>query len=84
MKITVRFPSMLHSVAGRERIVDAEVNNLGALLAALDRLVPGISEKLADPIYNYAVNDELLLHGVQNHTVHDGDIVEIVPTISGG
>ena len=84
MEITVRFPSMLHSVAGRAQIVREPVSDVGGLLDVLARLFPGLGDKLADPIYNYAVNDELLLHGVQRHPLRDGDVVEIVPTISGG
>jgi molybdopterin converting factor small subunit len=30
------------------------------------------------------VNDEMLLHSVDRHPVKDGDVVEIVPAISGG
>jgi molybdopterin converting factor small subunit len=82
--VTVRFPAMLHARAGRELAIDEPVSDLGALLEVLDRYVPGLSLELADPIYNFAVNDAMLLHGVRTHSLHDGDIVEIVPTISGG
>lgn len=82
--ITVRFPSMLHARAGREVTVIERVSDLGALLDMLDRRIPGLARELADPIYNFAVNDEMLLHGVRTHALKDGDIVEIVPTISGG
>jgi hypothetical protein len=30
------------------------------------------------------VNDEMLLHDVDRHPLKDGDLVEIVPAISGG
>lgn len=82
--ILVRFPSMLHARAGRELVVDEPLSDLGALLDALERLVPGLGRELADPIYNLAVNDEMLLHGVRRHPLKSGDVVEIVPTISGG
>jgi molybdopterin converting factor small subunit len=82
--VTVRFPSMLHLKAGREATIDETVTDLGALLDLLDRRFPGLARELADPIYNVAVNDEMLLHGVRRHQLRDGDIVEIVPTISGG
>jgi molybdopterin converting factor small subunit len=82
--VTVRFPSLLHARAGRELVIDEPVSDLGALLDVLDRRVPGLSRELADPIYNFAVNDAMLLHGVRAHPLNDGDIVEIVPTISGG
>lgn len=82
--VTVRFPSMLHARAGRELTFDEPLFDLGALLDALDRRVPGLARELADPIYNFAVNDEMLLYGVRMHPLKDGDVVEIVPTISGG
>ena len=82
--ITVRFPAMLQARAGRELTVDEPVSDLGQLLDLLDRRVPGLARDLADPIYNMAVNDEMLLHGVRAHPLKDGDVVEIVPTISGG
>jgi molybdopterin converting factor small subunit len=75
---------MLHARAGRELTFDETPSDLGRLLDALDRRVPGLARHLADPIYNFAVNDEMLLHGVRSHPLHDGDVVEVVPTISGG
>ncbi len=82
--IAVHFPSMLHGLAGHELTVDEPVADLGALLDALEQKVPGLARDLADPIYNFAVNDEMLLHGVREHPLNDGDVVEVVPTISGG
>jgi molybdopterin converting factor small subunit len=84
MSIVVHFPAMLHPVAGRELRVDEPVANVGELLAALERLVPGLGAQLADPVYNVAVNDDMLLHGVNAQPLRDGDIVEIIPTIAGG
>ena len=84
MAVIVRFPAMLHAVAGPEVVIDEPVDDIAAALAALERKVPGITRQLADPIYNLAVNDEMLLHGVRRHPLKDGDIVEVVPTISGG
>ena len=84
MAITVRFPAMLQPTAGTEVVIDESVGDVAALLLALDRKIPGISAELADPIFNFAVNDEMLLHGVRKHPLNDGDVVEIVPTISGG
>lgn len=84
MAVIVRFPAMLHSVAGPEVVIDEAVDDIAAVLAALERKFPGISRQLADPIYNLAVNDEMLLHSVRRHPLRDGDVVEIVPTISGG
>ena len=75
---------MLQARAGRELTIDEHLSDLGALLDALERRIPGLARDLADPIYNFAVNDEMLLHAVRAHPLNDGDVVEIVPTISGG
>jgi aldehyde:ferredoxin oxidoreductase len=82
--ITVRFPSMLHARAGQQLAIDEPLADLGALVDALDKRIPGLARELADPIFNFAVNDEMLLHGIRTHPLMDGDVVEIVPTISGG
>lgn len=84
MSIVVHFPAMLHPVVGRELRVDEPVANVGELVAALARLAPSLGAALEDPVYNFAINDEMLLHGVHAHPLRDGDIVEIIPTIAGG
>ena len=84
MSIVVRFPAMLQAAAGVELVIDEPVDDVAALLDVLERRVPGLGARLADPIFNLAVNDEMLLHGVARRTLTDGDVVEIVPTIAGG
>ncbi len=84
MAVTVRFPAMLMAVAGQDIVVSEPVSDIGQLLDVLHRRIPGLAAALIDPIYNFAVNDEMLLHGVNAHPLSDGDVVEIVPTISGG
>jgi len=83
--VTVSFPAALHAVAGGPSLVVREsVSTVGQLLMALERLAPGLGEQLDDPLYNIAVNDELLLHAVDQRPIADGDVVEIVPTMAGG
>jgi molybdopterin converting factor small subunit len=83
--ITVRLPAMLRGADGAEEVrIEEGVANVAQLVAALDRLRPGLGERLHDSLYNFAVNDALILHGADDHPVAHGDIVEIVPTIAGG
>ena len=82
--IIVRFPAMLHAKAGKAVTVDEAVTDIASLIQSLDRRIPGLAADLADPIFNVAVNDEMLLHGVANRRLEDGDIVEFVPTLAGG
>ena len=84
MAITVNFPAVLHSVAGESVVVRESVANVGQLLQALERLKPGLHKELDDPLYNIAVNDEILLHAVNAREVRDGDVVEIIPSMAGG
>ncbi len=82
--ITVNFPAALHPLAGQSMLVRESVATIGQLIQALDRLVPGIASELDDPLYNFAINDEILLHGVDARAVKDGDVVEVIPSMAGG
>lgn len=83
--ITVRLPVMLRGRdAPPELHVDASVATIGDLVSALERLCPDLGEHLRDSLYNFAVNDTLILHGADAHPLADGDIVELIPTIAGG
>lgn len=84
MAITVNFPAALYPLAGPSMIVHEPVATVGQLIQALDRLVPGISRELDDPLYNIAINDEILLHAVDSRPVKDGDVVEVIPSMAGG
>jgi len=84
MSITVNFPDALQPLAGHTLTVTETVSTIGQLIQALDRLRPGLARELDDPIYNIALNNEMLLHGVDAHSVKDGDVIEVVPSIAGG
>ena len=82
--VTVNFPAALQPLSGTTLVVRESVHTVGQLVAALDRLVPGLAQELDDPLYNIAVNDELLLHNVDARPLKDGDVIEIVPSMAGG
>lgn len=82
--VTVNFPAALQPLSGATLVVRESVHTVGQLVEALDRLVPGLAHELEDPLYNIAVNDELLLHNVDARSVKDGDVIEIVPSMAGG
>lgn len=82
--ITVNFPTALQPLAGQSLLVRESVSTVGQLIQAMDRLVPGLARELDDPLYNIAVNDEILLHSVDSRSVKDGDIVEVIPSMAGG
>lgn len=84
MTITVNFPDSLQGIAGQTLTVTEAVSNIGQLIQALDRLKPGLARELDDPMYNLALNEEILLHGVDARPVKDGDVIEVVPSMAGG
>ena len=82
--ITVRLPATLQVGPSDILKIGEPVSTLDQLVDVLDRLIPGFREQLDDSVFNFAVNDELLLHHAREHQLADGDTVEIIPTISGG
>jgi len=82
--LTVRLPSTLR-VGGSDTLeLDGAIATIAQLIDALDRRVPGFKAQLDDSVFNFAVNDEMLLHHAREKRLADGDIIEIIPTISGG
>jgi molybdopterin converting factor small subunit len=82
--ITVRLPSTLRIGSADTLTVQEPVGTIAELVDVLDRRIPGLRDQLDDSVFNFAVNDEMLLHRVRERPLRDGDTVEIIPTISGG
>ena len=84
--IVVQLPAMLRPyAAGADALtILAPVSTLGELMIALQRKAPALARQLDDSVFNFAVNDEMLLHHARERTLRDGDVVEVIPTISGG
>jgi molybdopterin converting factor small subunit len=82
--ITVRLPSTLRVGPSDILTITEPVSTVDQLVDVLDRHIPGFREQLDDSVFNFAVNDELLLHHARDRRLADGDTVEIIPTISGG
>jgi molybdopterin converting factor small subunit len=82
--ITVRLPATLRTGPDDSLRITTEVASIGALIDTLEEMLPGLREQLDDSVFNFAVNDELVLHRARERRLADGDVVEIVPTISGG
>ena len=82
--ITVRLPSTLRTGPSDTLNVTERVGTIDELVGVLDRRIPGFRAQLDDSVFNFAVNDEMLLFHARDRQLHDGDTVEIIPTISGG
>lgn len=82
--ITVRLPSTLRVSDEDSLQVHEPLATIADLVEVLDRRIPGFKGQLDDAVFNFAVNDEMLLHRARDRALADGDVVEIIPTISGG
>ncbi|MDQ3421038.1 MAG: MoaD/ThiS family protein [Acidobacteriota bacterium] len=82
--ITVLFPSTLRVNEANRLEIQEPVATVAELVDALERRIPGLREQLDDSVFNFAVNDEMLLFRARERTLQDGDVVEVIPTISGG
>ena len=82
--LTVRLPSTLRVGPGDTLAFDGPIATIAQLVEALDARIPGFKAQLDDSVFNFAVNDEMLLHHALDRRLADGDIIEIIPTISGG
>jgi molybdopterin converting factor small subunit len=82
--IIIRLPSTLKVTSSDTLEVREPIASVAELIEVLDRRIPGFRDQLDDAVFNFAVNDEMLLHHARERELRDGDVVEIVPTISGG
>lgn len=82
--ITVRLPSTLRVSARDTLEIHEPVSSIAELIDVIDRRIPGFRDQLDDSVFNFAVNDEMLLYHARDRALREGDVVEVVPTISGG
>ncbi len=82
--ISVLLPSTLRVNDSNRIEVHEAVKSVAELVDAIDRRIPGFRDQLDDSVFNFAVNDEMLLYHARERALRDGDVVEVIPTISGG
>ncbi len=82
--VKVRIPDVLHHVPEGMLVVAEPVANVGELMPALERLVPGLAAKAQDALFNVVVNGTMVLHGTDETALKDGDEIEFLPALSGG
>lgn len=82
--ITVHLPATLESTVGHTLTLTEPIATIDELVGAIDRRIPGFRDQLQDSVFNFAVNDEMLLYRARERVLKDGDVVEVIPTISGG
>lgn len=91
MAVEVRVPTVLRDRVGGLKVVHAEGNTVGAVLADLDRRYPGLASTLLGEdgqvrqFVNIYVNDEDVRYLKKLDTsVREGDVVSILPAVAGG
>lgn len=82
--ITVHLPSILDGRPGHTLTVREPVATIAQLIEAIDRRIPGFRDRMDDSVFSFAVNDEMLLFHARERALKDGDVVEVIPIISGG
>jgi molybdopterin converting factor small subunit len=82
--ISVLLPATLHVNDANRLEVHEPVATIAELVDSIDRRIPGFRAQLDDSVFNFAVNDEMLLFHARDRSLQDGDVVEVIPTISGG
>ena len=82
--ITVHLPATLQIGPSDTLVFSEPLATIADLVTALDRRIPGFRDQLDDSVFNFAVNDELVLYHARDRLLADGDVVELIPTISGG
>jgi molybdopterin converting factor small subunit len=82
--ITVRLPATLQVGTAHTLVFSEPLATIADLVTALDRRIPGFRDQLEDSLFNFAVNDELVLYHARDRLLADGDVVELIPAISGG
>lgn len=82
--IAIRLPPSLRAAAEDLRLSAGDVRSIADLVDALDRRLPGFRDRFEQGGFSFAVNDELVLYRARDVVLKSGDIVEVVPTISGG
>jgi molybdopterin converting factor small subunit len=82
--ITVRLPATMRIGPTDTLEVPDPVTTIAELVDVLDRRLPGFRDQLDDAVFNFAVNDEMILHHARDRRLMSGDVVEVIPTIAGG
>jgi molybdopterin converting factor small subunit len=77
-------PATLQAGASSPLVFSEPLATIAELVTALDRRFPGFRDQLDDALFNFAVNDEMVLYHAHDRLLADGDVVELIPAISGG
>ncbi len=91
MAATIRIPTPLQGLTGKQAEVRAEGRTVAELLASLESQFPGIRERLCDEsgrlrrfVNVYVADEDIRFQQNEETPVPDGAEVSIIPAIAGG
>ncbi len=91
MAVTVRIPTTLRPLSGGASTVSVEGSTLSEVLAALNAIHPGFSDRLLDESGNlhkfvniFVSDDDVRYLDGLNTKVPAGETVSIIPAVAGG
>ena len=90
-RVQVRLPAALRDLAGGRALSAGEGCTVGEVLRGLGRAHPGLWERIVDGqgqlrryVSVFLNDDDLRNLGGLGAAVRDGDVIEVVPALSGG
>jgi len=91
MAVTVRIPTTLRPLSGGASTVSVEGSTLSEVLASLNAIHPGFSDRLLDESGNlhkfvnvFVSDDDVRYLDGLNTKVPAGETVSIIPAVAGG
>jgi aldehyde:ferredoxin oxidoreductase len=82
--VVVQLPPDLQRPADDAEVVQEPVTDVGELLEKLAEQRPDLAPAIADGTLTVAVNDTVVVHDRDNHAIHSGDHLELLPLVGGG
>ena len=90
-QVTVKLHGAFSQFAGGARSATVEASDIGGALAGLVARYPSLAERLRDEhgkmrehVTIFANDEEMRYLDGESTTLRDGDVVHIVPAVSGG
>lgn len=88
---TIRIPAPLRRLTNNQEEIPVESSSLGAILDELNRIYPGLSDRILDEkgeirrFVNIFVNDEdVRFLQLKETRVEESDLISIIPALAGG
>lgn len=90
MAIFIFIPTIMRTLTGDRKVVEAHGNTLGDVIDSLESTYPGLQQRLVqnDQLHRfvnvYVNDDDIRFKGGLSAAVADGDTITILPAVAGG